>query len=487
MAFTLNPTWATEVYDANPGAGWVNLDLSAHVGAARRLVFLIVRQNKGSPGSTYFGVRPDGEALDYKMPFGASWGVAYGDTASDQQDQMYACVTNDSGVVEISDANIAIKIYLLGWCPWTWASSVVFASGVLPAAWTDLDLSAAIGGSGKKFALLRYETKDTDIANLVVRRKGDPAEYLPSFGYCTSAAALTAGNYANVAALIPVDTDDNVIMQQRQDGTANAEVVLMGSSPVWTPVEQAIFSGAFPIIGPWTTLDLSPFVGKRRVVVLLSAASDEGSPILQQHFFWPADITRNSIESGGGQTKACACAMTIGLDRAAKALIPTSADGVIDWYASNHSYSQVITLEGYLDLPEAAGGYRPSPMTRIAGAVLDLAQAAATYDAFEAVNGDVLIESASFYVATPGADFTSVAVATDQTNPVTLLTAAEGAVANIVAQKTLDFAYARFPFLLEQGQKIQYTLDGAGTAGAIALVVTYRPAILGESASLGAA
>jgi len=114
---------------------------------------------------------------------------------------------------------------------------------------------------------------------------------------------------------------------------------------------------------------------------------------------------------------------------------------------------------------------------------LDLAQAAATYDALTA-SGDLQVEAMSFYVSEAGADFTSVAVATDQTNPVTILTAAEGAVANVVAEKTLDFAYARFPFQMRDGQKLQYTLVGAGTAGEIRMTVIYRPVVQGEYAVL---
>lgn len=116
-------------------------------------------------------------------------------------------------------------------------------------------------------------------------------------------------------------------------------------------------------------------------------------------------------------------------------------------------------------------------------ATLNLAQAAATYDALTA-SAALIIESVCFYVATAGATFDSVAVVTNQTNPVTFLTALEGAVANIIAQKTLAFAYARFPVYLAAGQKIQYTIVGATGTGSVLMVVTYRPAVDGTDATL---
>jgi hypothetical protein len=125
--------------------------------------------------------------------------------------------------------------------------------------------------------------------------------------------------------------------------------------------------------------------------------------------------------------------------------------------------------------------YEGWPTTKTA--TLDLSHDAGTYDALTA-QGDVLIEAASFYGDTAGATFTSVSVQTNQTNPVTVLTSAEGAVANVVAQKTLAFAYGRFPFVLRSGQKLQYTIVGLTGTGAITMTVYCRPLVSGQYATL---
>jgi len=120
---------------------------------------------------------------------------------------------------------------------------------------------------------------------------------------------------------------------------------------------------------------------------------------------------------------------------------------------------------------------------RTKDAVLNLAQNAATYDALTAV-GAVLVEAIGFYVDVAGVDLTSLSVVTNQTNVTTILTTAEGAVASLVIQKNLAFAYSRFPFQLASGQKLRYIIAGNGTAGSVKMSVVYRPVTQGTPASL---
>lgn len=111
---------------------------------------------------------------------------------------------------------------------------------------------------------------------------------------------------------------------------------------------------------------------------------------------------------------------------------------------------------------------------KVTEVTLDLSQAAATYDAMTAF-GDVLIELISFYVSIVGGGLlTSVSVQTDDTTVQQLLTVAEGAVANLVAQQTLAFAYAKMPIRLQSGKKIQYTIASTGAStGQIKFVVKW--------------
>lgn len=106
----------------------------------------------------------------------------------------------------------------------------------------------------------------------------------------------------------------------------------------------------------------------------------------------------------------------------------------------------------------------------------NLAQAAATYDLCTASGGDVLIDPTklAFYMATAGATFTSVSVQTNQTNATTLLTAGEGAVANLTAQRNVPHALPTSQgVLLKSGQKLQYTIVGATGTGSMQCAIPF--------------
>lgn len=108
----------------------------------------------------------------------------------------------------------------------------------------------------------------------------------------------------------------------------------------------------------------------------------------------------------------------------------------------------------------------------------NLAQAAASYDLCTASGGGVVIdlEKLAIYVATAGATLTSVAIATNQTNPTTILSAVEGAVANLIAQKNLVRAIPSVGGLyLASGQKLRYTIVGATGTGSLLVTIPYMP------------
>lgn len=115
----------------------------------------------------------------------------------------------------------------------------------------------------------------------------------------------------------------------------------------------------------------------------------------------------------------------------------------------------------------------------------NLAQAAGTYDLCTAA-GDVLIYPAmlAIYVTTAGATFTSVAIQTNQTNPTNILTAGEGAVANLTAQKNVAHAIPTSQaILLKSGQKLRYTIVGATGTGALEVAIPFMPMSLNATLS----
>lgn len=105
----------------------------------------------------------------------------------------------------------------------------------------------------------------------------------------------------------------------------------------------------------------------------------------------------------------------------------------------------------------------------------NLAQASGTYDLCTAT-GSVHINLADIaaYVATVGATLTSVSIQTSQTNSTIILSAAEGAVANLIVQKNLVRAIAGAQSItLRNGQKLQYTLTGLTGTGSLIVVVPF--------------
>jgi hypothetical protein len=113
----------------------------------------------------------------------------------------------------------------------------------------------------------------------------------------------------------------------------------------------------------------------------------------------------------------------------------------------------------------------------------NLAQAAATYDlaTCNAVGG-VVIQDIQIYVATAGATFTSVSIQTNDTTAVTMLSAAEGALANLTVGKNVVRAFAS-PTYLHTSKKIQYTIVGLTGTGSLLIIVRYQPTVSGADIS----
>ena len=114
---------------------------------------------------------------------------------------------------------------------------------------------------------------------------------------------------------------------------------------------------------------------------------------------------------------------------------------------------------------------------------VNIAQAANTYDITTAT-GDVMIERFYVYVATAGATMTSVSIQTNDTTPFYLLSAVEGAVANIVAGSNINPANKNYSFKLTSGKKLQFTIVGATGTGELRLVAVYRPCVSGTLVTL---
>ena len=111
-------------------------------------------------------------------------------------------------------------------------------------------------------------------------------------------------------------------------------------------------------------------------------------------------------------------------------------------------------------------------------AAVNCAQAAGTYDLLTAT-GDVLVTTQKYYQITAGATFTSLAIQTNDTTAAPLLSAAEGAVANLTAAKNIVSATVSTPIVIKSGKKIQMTLVGSTGTGTGTLAIYYTPITAG--------
>lgn len=104
---------------------------------------------------------------------------------------------------------------------------------------------------------------------------------------------------------------------------------------------------------------------------------------------------------------------------------------------------------------------------------LNVQQAAATYDICTATGGDILIKNAKVYVGTATITLTSVSVQTNMTTSTVILSAVEGAVANLTGDKMIVAAFTG-PLFLSSGKKLQFTIIGTTSAqGTMKLIVEY--------------
>lgn len=113
----------------------------------------------------------------------------------------------------------------------------------------------------------------------------------------------------------------------------------------------------------------------------------------------------------------------------------------------------------------------------------NLAQAAGTYDLATCNStGGIVIQDVQLYMSVAGATFTSVAIQTNDTTLVPILSAVEGAVANLSVGKNVVKAFAAATYL-HTSKKIQYTIVGVTGTGTMLVVIRYQPTVSGADIS----
>jgi hypothetical protein len=130
--------------------------------------------------------------------------------------------------------------------------------------------------------------------------------------------------------------------------------------------------------------------------------------------------------------------------------------------------ARYVTYDGTNWVTERIGSF-------IAETTENLQQAAATYDLFTATGANVLVENFTFTLpnvdCSDDVNITSISVVTDETTPRTLVTTAQGAKANLVANAS--FSYST-PFTLPVGKKIRLTIAGGASDASTVCTATVK-------------
>lgn len=117
--------------------------------------------------------------------------------------------------------------------------------------------------------------------------------------------------------------------------------------------------------------------------------------------------------------------------------------------------------------------YTTPPGIAVKAAAINLAQGAGTYDLVTAASA-LVVYGCNLYVATAGVGLVSVAIQSNTTVPFVVLSATDGAVANLVLGTNLSTTWTQAqPFYMPAGSKVQYTIVGTGSAGSIVASLFY--------------
>ena len=159
----------------------------------------------------------------------------------------------------------------------------------------------------------------------------------------------------------------------------------------------------------------------------------------------------------------------VGLGRA----LPNSTslvDIIGDYTGPYNGAAQDDNVKASLDLLHTYAGDKSVGKLQIASTTEDLNQGAASYDLFTGTAQDLIIESLLIRMPNivAGGAITSISIQTDDATPQVLISAADGAVANLTAEAQLAWQNFNAPVLIKTGTKIQLTI--AGGAHGIAYV-----------------
>ncbi len=130
--------------------------------------------------------------------------------------------------------------------------------------------------------------------------------------------------------------------------------------------------------------------------------------------------------------------------------------------------ADIATVDGKVDTINTNTDAKVAGKQQIAKTTEDLNQVAGTYDLFTGTTQDVLLESLLIRMPNiiAGGAITSISIQTNDATSQVLISAADGAVANLTAEAQLAWQNFNAPVLVKVGKKVQLTIAGGAHGSA---------------------
>ena len=327
---------------------WQRLDLSATVGATRRLVLLEVLDSNAGPmlGSIWL-FRPaaaDQWGNDTQDgPYGTS--TIQLRSSGGEVGIVYAgfvlLETDTSGVIEwqCNTANNQTALTLVGWEDSYHHHGVNLYTGVPPdpSDWTDLDLSPYIG-TRETLTLCSVQGAVVGGVFEYIALRPDTDLYTSDRRYTAAggedAAGCGAAKGRVLAHILPLLTETDAageieFYNSMSGGVAGSsmQVDLLGHVPHWDP--SGTQYGPLAGVAAWTDLDVSGQVGAARTLVALEASHDG---VAQHTIAVRAEASgTNKYNIGDGWYSAGTAAATCEVGKVVVLSIECDAAGVVEW------------------------------------------------------------------------------------------------------------------------------------------------------------
>lgn len=364
---------------------WTDMDFSSIVGARSVLIFFAARyrydtsfRTKGYPyghmlqSSSYSETGVSGAFMDISGP----------------EYQVIMIATDANGVIQGVNHSYTINLvveffgYEDQWYTVDAVSGFV-QTGILPASYQDVDISAIVGarhalaamgyrclsnpgGAPTKGTYLRTngETKRCD-DHLV----GTPRFHGASMFCIENYTGWTIGSYASPTVI----TDANGIYEHTTINTAQDMEIRVNGYGLLTGADTPVIAlpSTTKPAGVWHELDLSPWVGEQAIVAVIKVRNDYVSGDVSIMIATrPAGCTLDTYNVLQVYSNKGCHAATVGTyDRFQTVICPTNDEGKLEYRVNNSGYEFELSLLGYFPsvVPEwdiiypYPEGYTPEP------------------------------------------------------------------------------------------------------------------------------